>query len=60
MTLGPDTPPHVFADVQDAIRSLREAGLRVSTPRRLVLQALFAAEVPVSAAQLAQSLTLEE
>lgn len=60
MTASPDTPPQVFADVGEAIRALRDAGLRVSTARRLVLEALFAAAGPVSAAHLARALSLDE
>ena len=60
MTAPSDSPPQVFADVADAIRSLRESGLRLSTPRRLVLEALFAAEGPVAAAHLARTLSLDE
>lgn len=60
MTRSPDTPPHVFADAEEAIQSLRQDGLRVSTPRRLVLEALFAADGPIAAAHLARTLSLEE
>ena len=60
MTESPDRPPQVFADVGDAIRGLRASGLRMSTPRRLVLEALFAAEGPVSAAHLSRTLSLDE
>ncbi|MGH2877336.1 MAG: Fur family transcriptional regulator, partial [Solirubrobacteraceae bacterium] len=41
-------------------RSLRASGLRMSTPRRLILGALFTATEPMSAAQLAQALSLDE
>ncbi|HWE13348.1 MAG TPA: transcriptional repressor [Solirubrobacteraceae bacterium] len=60
MTVSPDVPPLVFADLADAVRALRNAGLRLSTPRRLVLEALFAAEGPVSAADLARGLSIDE
>jgi Fur family transcriptional regulator, ferric uptake regulator len=60
MTAPPDSPPQVFDDVEDAIRSLRDSGLRISTARRLVLEALFAADGPVSAARLARRLSLDE
>jgi Fur family transcriptional regulator, ferric uptake regulator len=60
MTAPPDTPPQVFADLEDAIRALRDSGLRLSTPRRLVLEALYAADGPVSAAHLGRTLSLEE
>jgi Fur family ferric uptake transcriptional regulator len=60
MTASPDSPPQVFADVEHAIRSLRESGLRLSTARRLVLEALYTAEGPVAAAHLARTLSLDE
>ena len=59
MTLSPDTPRLAFADLADALEALRQRGLRVTTPRRLVLEALFAAEVPVSAEHIAQNVNLE-
>jgi Fur family ferric uptake transcriptional regulator len=60
MTIAPDTPPRAFADVGAALDCLRAGGLRLSTPRRLVLQALFATDGPVSAAHLARTLSLDE
>lgn len=60
MTAPPDSPPQVFATLDDAIQSLRDSGLRLSTPRRMVLEALFAADGPVSAAHLARTLSLDE
>ena len=60
MTRPAECPPQAFADLDDAIRGLRDSGLRLSTARRLVLDALFAAEAPVSAAQLARTLSLDE
>ena len=60
MTQSPDVPPLIFDDLGEAISALRERGLRLSTARRLVLEALFAAEGPVSAAHLARTLVIEE
>lgn len=60
MTAPPDRPAQVFDDVDEAVRSLRESGLRLSTPRRLVLEALFAADGPVSATHLSRTLSLDE
>jgi len=60
MTAPTDSLPQVFATVEDALQSLRDAGLRLSTPRRLVLEALFAADGPVSATHLARTLSLDE
>jgi len=60
MTDSPDAPAQVFADLDAAVRALRASGLRLSTPRRLVLEALFAAEGPVSATHLSRTLSLDE
>jgi Fur family ferric uptake transcriptional regulator len=60
MTAPPDSPPQAFATLQEAIRWLRESGMRVSTARRLVLEALFDADGPVSAAHLSRALSLDE
>jgi len=60
MTQPPDSPPQVFASVGDAIDALRDSGLRLSTARRLVLDALFDAEGPVTAAHLSRTLSLDE
>lgn len=60
MTDSPNNPPQVFPDVEHAIQWLRRSGLRLSTARRLVLEALFAADGPVSAGFLARTLSLEE
>ncbi len=59
MTVAPEAKRLVFEDIDDAIRALRGAGLRLSTSRRLVLEALFTAEGPVSAERLATSLGIE-
>jgi Fur family ferric uptake transcriptional regulator len=60
MTVAPDVPRLVVSDPEQAIHALRESGLRISTPRRLVIEALFEADGPVSAPALAQRLSLEE
>jgi Fur family transcriptional regulator, ferric uptake regulator len=60
MTRPADSPPQAYADLDDAIRGLRDSGLRLSTARRLVLDALFAADGPVSAAHLSRMLSLGE
>lgn len=60
MTRAPDAPPVAFDNLDDAVRWLRESGLRLSTARRLVLEALFAADGPVSAAHLANRLSIDE
>jgi Fur family ferric uptake transcriptional regulator len=60
MTVAPDVPRLVVSTPGEAILALRESGLRLSTARRLVIEALFAADGPVSAAALAHDLVLEE
>jgi Fur family transcriptional regulator, ferric uptake regulator len=60
MTIAPDVPRLVVSTPGEAIQALRESGLRLSTARRLVIEALFAADGPVSAAALARDLVLEE
>jgi Fur family transcriptional regulator, ferric uptake regulator len=60
MTVSHDAPPLAFDDLDSAYRALRESGLRLSTPRRLLLGALFEAAGPVSAAELVRELRLEE
>jgi Fur family ferric uptake transcriptional regulator len=59
MTIAPDAPPLVCSDLSAAARALRERGLRMSTPRRLVLEALFALEAPQSAEQIARRSSLD-
>ena len=59
MTVAPEVERLSFDSLSDAVDALRERGLRLSTPRRLVLGALFAAEGPVSAEQLTRGLGIE-
>jgi Fur family transcriptional regulator, ferric uptake regulator len=56
VTESPDTAPLQFDDIDDVLDALRERGHRISAARRLVLQALFAAEGPVSAQFIADGL----
>ena len=60
MTIAPDVPRLVVSTPGEAIRALRDSGLRLSTVRRLVIEALFAADGPVSAPELAGELSLDE
>ncbi len=60
MTVAAQTPPLKFDTIEEAIRAVRRGGMRLSTPRRLVLEALFAAEGPVSAVHLAHALLIDE
>jgi len=59
MTSAPDVEPLSFDDLPGAVNALRERGMRLSTSRRLVLEALFAADAPVSAEQLAEQRGLD-
>ena len=59
MTVSPDVPPLAVANLDDAATILRERGLRLSTSRRLVLEALFGADGPVSADYVARRSNLD-
>src|SRR5262245_59477105 len=56
MTVTHETRPLAPASVPAAITTLRVRGLRVSAARRLVLEALFAADAPVTAEAIADGL----
>ena len=53
MTVAPKSQPLAFANLEDVAAALRQAGSRLTTPRRLVLEALFAAHGLVTAEQIA-------
>jgi Fur family ferric uptake transcriptional regulator len=53
LTYSPRTQPLPFGDLDQAVAALRARGLRLSGPRRRVLEALFAADGPVSADRIA-------
>lgn len=57
MTLAPGAPAAGAGDLASAVAALRARGLRVSAARRLLLAALFAAERPVTAEELAGGLS---
>jgi Fur family ferric uptake transcriptional regulator len=59
MTRSPDVPPVAVGDLATAVQWLRERGLRLSTVRRLVLEALLAADGPLSAERVASELKLD-
>jgi Fur family transcriptional regulator, ferric uptake regulator len=59
MTLAPEAPPLECRSVADAVAALRDRGLRLSTARRLILEALFAADGPLSAEHVSRRLRLE-
>ena len=56
MTESPRVPPLEFDDIDDVAAAIRKAGGRLTANRRLVLEALFDAEGPVSAELLASRL----
>jgi Fur family ferric uptake transcriptional regulator len=56
MTQAPRRDPLEFDDLDGVIEAIRASGSRVSAARRLVLEALFAAEGPVSAEFIADGL----
>jgi Fur family ferric uptake transcriptional regulator len=56
MTVSHQTRPLAPASVTSALGILRADGHRISAARRLALEALFAAEGPVSAEEIAQRL----
>jgi Fur family ferric uptake transcriptional regulator len=51
-----DESPPARADLSSAMALMRERGLRVSAARRLVLEALLAADGPMSAEQIAEGI----
>jgi Fur family ferric uptake transcriptional regulator len=53
MTIAHLAPPRPAPTLVSAIAAVRARGLRVSTTRRLILEALYAAEGPVTADTLA-------
>ncbi len=56
MTVSPDRQPVVVADLKEAIDAVRASGLRLTSARRLVLEALLAARKPISAEDIADGL----
>jgi Fur family ferric uptake transcriptional regulator len=55
VTLAPLRRPKSFESIEEVVDALRDAGHRVSAPARQVLEALFAADGPRSAEDLAAS-----
>jgi Fur family ferric uptake transcriptional regulator len=53
MTVAPRSQPLPFTSIEDVAEALRSQGGRLTTPRRLVLQALFAAGGLVTAERIA-------
>jgi Fur family ferric uptake transcriptional regulator len=56
MTVPHHSSPLVAPSVEAAVDLLRSRGLRVSSARRLVIEALFAAERPLTAEEIAAGL----
>ncbi|HUR86999.1 MAG TPA: Fur family transcriptional regulator [Solirubrobacteraceae bacterium] len=56
MTVSPDRTPVVVSDLEEAIEVVRRGGLRLTSARRLVLEALLAAGEPISAEEIADGL----
>ncbi|MDP9228603.1 MAG: transcriptional repressor [Actinomycetota bacterium] len=52
MTVAPGTTPIEAPDLESATDSLRAQGMRISTARRLLLEALYEATEPLSAEHL--------
>jgi len=60
MTDPSQTPPLQFEQIDEVFTALRAEGHRISTPCRLVLEALFEAEGPVSVHHIAHNSPLSE
>ena len=58
MTRAAHTTPLAIHGLEDVFAAVRERGGRVSLPRRVLLDALFAADAPVTAESLAGDLQL--
>jgi Fur family ferric uptake transcriptional regulator len=56
VTVSPTRPPVAVPDLDAAIDAVRERGLRLTAARRLVLEALLAADGPISAEDIAGGL----
>lgn len=56
MTVSPDRKPVVVTDLNEAMEAVRRSGLRLTSARRLVLEALLAAGGPISAEDIADGL----
>jgi len=56
VTVSPDRRPVVVGDLNEAIDVVRASGLRLTSARRLVLEALLAARAPISAEDIADGL----
>jgi Fur family transcriptional regulator, ferric uptake regulator len=59
MTVAPHAAPLRCCNIDEAVAALRERGFRLTASRRLVLEALFAADGPVSAEYITRRLRLD-
>jgi len=56
VTVSPDRKAVVVGDLDEAIEAVRQGGLRLTSARRLVLEALLKAAGPISAEDIADGL----
>jgi Fur family ferric uptake transcriptional regulator len=56
VTVAHPTPPIAADNVEQAVAALRGCGLRASAARRVVLEALFLAERPLTAEEVAEGI----
>jgi len=56
MTVSPHRTPVVVSDLDEAMDAVRRSGLRLTSSRRLVLEALLKARKPISADEIADGL----
>jgi Fur family ferric uptake transcriptional regulator len=60
MTVPAQVPPRHFEGIEDVFALLRAEGNRVTMPCRIILEALFAAEGPISAPYIARTTALAD
>src|SRR5689334_13826441 len=53
VTVAPSSSPLAFSTIEEVAEALRGAGTRLTTPRRMVLETLFAADTLLTAEQIA-------
>ncbi len=56
MTVAHNSPPLEAADLDSAVEAVREGGLRATTARRLLLEALWTTSEPLTAEQLSDAI----
>lgn len=60
MTVPAQAPPQRFEDIEEVFTLLRSEGHRVTMPCRIVLEALFDAEGPISAPHITRATALAD